>query len=314
MKDEAVVFERVNQVLRNCTNSSSIQKNFGTLLGLLELQAVHSKESATVCGLAHYAAGNWPDAELFLRLGLKRNKLEMGKTTSLTSVANFRLSHLCDMRGDTSSALKYLHKAAIGGVLAAQLKLGEYLISKNRVSGLQWIERAAGGNHAEAQHRLGLLYRRGRGGLVESDTEAIHWFTRSAKLGYGPSWNEILSMSKEGRGVAKNAELYRYLNACAASHGDPDALFWLYQRCCKINCACPLKNKMLRASARLGHLEAQLNLACNILTTGSQSQVTEGLLWLFKCAQSKTPKSTREQKIILKAKLYLGLALVIFKG
>lgn len=81
----------------------------------------------------------------------------------------------------------------------------------------QWKAQAEQGN-AEAQFRMGKLYREGNASSVFYD-KALEWYQKSAAQGYAPAQTDLAGMHYLGLGTAKNLEEAAKLTKMAADSG-----------------------------------------------------------------------------------------------
>ena len=75
---------------------------------------------------------------------------------------------------------------------------------------------------AEAQWRLGTLYRTGDG-VRQSDSEAVEWFQRAAEQRFIPALSALGSQYWAGRGVPQDYNKAYFWYDIALAEGDPNA-------------------------------------------------------------------------------------------
>src|SRR5690348_2524035 len=68
------------------------------------------------------------------------------------------------------------------------------------VSALRLFEAAAQKGNREAQHRLGFMYREGRG-TKRNDAKAMAWYRKAAEQGYAPAEYNLGLMYAQGEGA-----------------------------------------------------------------------------------------------------------------
>lgn len=85
--------------------------------------------------------------------------------------------------------------------------------------GFDAIRRKAEEGDAEAQNKLGELYRDAKGALKD-DAQAVAWFRKAAEQGYAAAESNLADIYLEGKGVPLDQELSVYWLRRAAEHGD----------------------------------------------------------------------------------------------
>ena len=69
--------------------------------------------------------------------------------------------------------------------------------------------------HADSQHFLGFMYRKGEG-VPQDDDEALKWTRKAAEQGHAEAQNNLGAMYAEGEGVRQdNAEALRWYRKAA---------------------------------------------------------------------------------------------------
>jgi len=131
-------------------------------------------------------------------------------------------------RDDYDTAFKLYSPAANKANAEAQYRLGlmykfGWGAERDLKTAANWLRRAADQQHAEAQAELGVLYKLGRG--VEGDAaEAARWFRRAADSGVGIAQLNLARAYKDGAGVNKDfAEAYAWFTI-AAGNGYADGM------------------------------------------------------------------------------------------
>lgn len=131
-------------------------------------------------------------------------------------------------REDYDTAFKLYLPQAQRGNAEAQYRVGlmykfGWGTDKDLAAAARSLRAAADQHHAEAQAELGRLYKDGRG-VPENPAEAARWLLRAARAGVGIAQLNIGRMYRDGTGVARNrAEAYAWFSA-AAANGYMDAL------------------------------------------------------------------------------------------
>ncbi len=102
---------------------------------------------------------------------------------------------------DVDRALAETRLRAERGNVVAQFTLGSWLFytGADRVEGVEWIRRAARGDHAPAQWQLGQAYHVGAG-VDQDDVEALTWYRRAADAGIAAAQRVLGDFHQQGRG------------------------------------------------------------------------------------------------------------------
>ena len=88
------------------------------------------------------------------------------------------------------------------GILYAE---GRGVARRDDAKAVEWYERAAKQGHADAQFRLGILYAEGRGrGVARDDAKAVEWYERAAKQGHAYAQFRLGEMLEAGKGHTKS--------------------------------------------------------------------------------------------------------------
>lgn len=133
------------------------------------------------------------------------------------------------MKKDKVEGLDLLERAATSGYAAAQDKLGEIYyygqgIEKNEAKALEWMERALVSGVEYTQYELALLLDKG---LPKNRAKTLEWLERLAARGYAAAQTQLGKIYCEGRFVEKNtAAGLKYLER-AVSSGYAPAQFYL---------------------------------------------------------------------------------------
>lgn len=108
----------------------------------------------------------------------------------------------------------------------AQYQLGYNMLyglqgwRKNAPLGLAWLNKAADQNNVSALHTLATTYSFGHEGVEVDEKRAIPYYLRAAKLGYGPSQNNLAWSYYKGEGIEKNLFEAIYWATKATERGD----------------------------------------------------------------------------------------------
>ena len=124
-----------------------------------------------------------------------------------------------------TQAAEWYRKAAEGNYAPAQLRLGELAeegmgIRQDLQEAAQWYEKAARQGNAEAQRQIGLCYLYGRG-VAQDDQSAFKWFEQSARQDNPAAEHALGYLYQEGRGVARDYHAAFAWHYRAAVLGNP---------------------------------------------------------------------------------------------
>jgi len=107
------------------------------------------------------------------------------------------------------------------GDARAQLRLGmAYLkgdgVERNTSTAIKWIEKAAGQGYAEAQYALGAMHHTGRGAL-QSFPVAFRWFELAAQQNHAEAQFSLGVMYRSGQGLpVDKPKAYTWFNLASA--------------------------------------------------------------------------------------------------
>jgi uncharacterized protein len=128
---------------------------------------------------------------------------------------------------DFTAALKALQPLADEGNAEAQVRLGlmyrnGWGVPVDYAQAGKWYRLAADQGNAQAQDDLGDLYAEGQG-VTKDVTEAAKWEQRAADQGYIGSLSEVASMYADGMGVPQDYVRGYMWYRVAAAQGDDNA-------------------------------------------------------------------------------------------
>jgi len=135
-----------------------------------------------------------------------------------------------------SITASYLKKANNGSANAQFLLARSYLtgsnnLKKNIKQAVEWLHKAAGRNHAQAQYVLGNIYYKGKG--IRNDTrKAKKWLKKSAKQKNKQAkklFNVILAYEQEAKKLSREKKMPAYRYLVKAERDDESAQFELGQ-------------------------------------------------------------------------------------
>lgn len=102
---------------------------------------------------------------------------------------------------DWRQAVDYFEQAAEAELPEAQYKLSFYM--KDDTDAFDLCRKAAEQGHAEAQNRLGLLYRKGEG-VEKNSSKGVEWYKKSAENGCSWGQYNLAICYANGEGISKN--------------------------------------------------------------------------------------------------------------
>lgn len=129
------------------------------------------------------------------------------------------------------NVVKYLTQAAEGGHVQAQVELADYYRSgfdeadlpRDHYAALQWYEKAALAQHAEAQMKIGEMHYNGEG-AERNRYEGIRWYEIAAEKYYTPALIHLAGIYWDGTALPQDKpKAYSYL-LLARQGATPDML------------------------------------------------------------------------------------------
>lgn len=192
------------------------------------------------------------------------------------------------VKASSKNAIDWFEKAAQGGDMLAQVRLGELLSAAGQKgSAVEWYRKAANQGSMDAQREMGRCYMKGWG--VEKDTtEAFGWLLKAAEQGDLVSQKEVGIDYHEGTGTTQDyAESHKWLLK-AAEQGDAPSQELVAENYADgkgVTKDMAEAVKWFRRSAEQGYTTAQFNLAvCYVGGEGVGKDVSEGVKWMEKAA------------------------------
>ena len=134
-------------------------------------------------------------------------------------------------RGDYATAYRGFKSHAERGDAEAQYRLGSMYrngigVARNYVEAVKWFRRSAEQGHPNAQYSIGGMYFYGRG-VPQDYSEAIAWYRRGAEQGHASAQYGLGSMYYRGHGVRQDhAEAAQWFLR-GAEQGNIYAQWWL---------------------------------------------------------------------------------------
>jgi TPR repeat protein len=153
---------------------------------------------------------------------------------------------------------------------------------------VKWYTKSAEQGDAFAQGNLGFMYQEGRG-VLQSDTEAVKWYTKSAEQGDAFAQGNLGFMYQEGRGVLQSdTEALKWFSK-AAEQGDVSGqinLGLMYEQGRGVLQSDTEALKWFSKAAEQGDALGQINLGLMYLKgRGVLQSDTEALKWFSKAAE-----------------------------
>lgn len=107
---------------------------------------------------------------------------------------------------DAERALAAAHARATAGDATAQFSLGALLYYGGRdlATAVDWLRRAAGQGHPDAEFHVGQLYDFGFG-VAQDDRQALEWYRRAAGHNSASAQRAVGDFYRKGRGVVADA-------------------------------------------------------------------------------------------------------------
>ena len=157
----------------------------GDIISMKSLGVIYSKGKDEV-GIDINSAIKWYGKAFSLGEG---KGLSFLKEHSKDSVAQFYLSSGYDYIKDYKEALKWLFESASNGYAEAQYKLGNLYrtgysdLQKNDREALKWFQKAESQGHVRVNNSIGYFYYYGLGGLIKDDEKALSYYLKAANQG-----------------------------------------------------------------------------------------------------------------------------------
>ena len=140
--------------------------------------------------------------------------------TVLVILVLFITTNVCTAE-DGNAALPEIQQKAEQGNAEAQVKLGLIYrrgreVSQDYGQAEKWFRNAAEQGNAEGQNNLGLMYDHGRG-VEKNFVEARKWYLKAAKQGHSNAQYNLALLYTNGQGVPQDdIEAYVWANIAAA--------------------------------------------------------------------------------------------------
>lgn len=167
-----------------------------------------------------------------------------------------------------------------------------YYLKQDYTVALEWFQKAADFEYAEAQYYIGLCYNNGTGVAIDY-AKAMEWYMKAVNQNHADAQTSIGLLYKNGAGVerdnAKALEWYRK----AASNGSLKAQYeigkcYYYGRGVEIDYAEAVK--WFSKTAEAGLINAQSSLGyCYLRGEGIGQDYKKAVEWLEKAADQGTP-------------------------
>lgn len=152
------------------------------------------------------------------------------------------------------------------------------------------LMQAAAAGHAEAQLRLGMMYRRGRV-VAKNLAKAAEWFGKAAAQGSAEAQYRLGQLYRAGRGMERDLQQARTLFAMAAEQGLPAAQYELGRLCQAAKAHGEALDWYRRAAAQ-GYPEAQFKLGVMYAKgNGVERDRAQAFEWYMKAAEQGLPEA-----------------------
>ena len=183
--------------------------------------------------------------------------------------------------------------AAEQGDADAQFRLGEMYkygrgIRQDDEEAVKWYRQAAEQGHAAAQKKLGWMYANGRG-VRQDDEEAVKWYRLVAEQGHAAAQNKLGWMYANGRGVRQDDEEAVKWYRLAAEQGHAAARYNLggmYYNGCGVQKNYEKAVKWYRRAAKQGLATARYNLGVMYYNgCGVQKNYEKAVKWYRRAAE-----------------------------
>ena len=178
------------------------KKQEESLRQLQELADQGNRQAARQLGIRFHAAGDFPQAEKYLRM------LEAEKDPEILFLLGDIACRRTDGKADCNRAFHLLSQAAEAGHLRALIELGRMYhrgqgVRQDFKRALNCYRRAAEKNLPEGMFLTGCMFYNGEGTSPDY-AEAYRWFRQAAEKGNVLAMQYLAVMFKEGIGVPKN--------------------------------------------------------------------------------------------------------------
>lgn len=177
----------------------------------------------------------------------------------------------------------------------AQILLGNIYIDglginhANFAKAMEYYQKAADANNAEAQYIIGSLFYSGRG-LHQSYSEAAVWYEKSALNGYAQAQSDLGEMNYRGKGIPRDYTKAAKWFEMAAEQNDAKAMFFLGGMYNSRNQGVQTNTlktaELWRKSAALGYPNAEFYLGqMYLIGRGGITQNSDSaMIWIDKAA------------------------------
>lgn len=157
---------------------------------------------------------------------------------------------------------------------------------------LSAVEERANRGDAHAQHRLGLMYSRGKG-VPQDVQQAIAWIRKAADQGLADAQNSLGMLYYDGSGIPRDLAEAEIWFSRAASQGHAHAEYnmgLMYRDGTHKPKNIPLAVAWMQKAAQHGHADAQSALGAMYYTgDGVQQDYQQSIDWLRQAASSGHP-------------------------
>lgn len=197
----------------------------------------------------------------------------------MTDSSSFKRASALHIDGKREEAFPFYQAAANEGVAEAQFVLANYYsdeeshFPQDPIKAAEWLKKAAGQGHAEAQTQLAFCLEHGEG-VVKDVSEAKRLFQLAATQGCAPSQYRVANYLMEERNYTEAA---RFLRLAAEQDLEPAlcALAKMYQQGRGVERSLPEATRLFKQAAALGSQQAAQELLDPLLAAGKDMSKTE---------------------------------------
>ena len=224
-----------------------------------------------------------------------RQKAEGGDVEARYELGRFFEYGRHGLDRDLSKASRWYRKAATGGHVVSQRRLGQMSLSgegfpQNFEQARQWFFLAANNGDIQSQYELGVLFLSGRG-VPRAVDKSIEWLERASESGHDDAQVALALIHTEGIHVEQDFELAIPLLRKASRQGNSEARYWLGRlNEAGMGMAVNLERAKVeyKAAADAGHVASQLWLG-RWYTDKDHRDISKALVYYTMAARAGDP-------------------------